>query len=153
MDDADVNVEEGRYIAARIQGSRLVELPGADHYFWAGDSTPILGEIEEFVTGHRTPPPAERVLATVLFTDIVESTGTAVDLGDRAWRELLARHNALVRSELEMWQGVEISTTGDGFLARFDGPVRAIRCATAISRGVVQLGIEVRCGVHKVSWK
>jgi pimeloyl-ACP methyl ester carboxylesterase/class 3 adenylate cyclase len=147
-DDADVRIEEGRYIAARIQGSRLVELPGADHYFWAGDSDPMLGEIEEFVTGQRTSPPSERVLATVLFTDIVESTGRAADLGDRGWRDLLARHNSLVRSELAVWHGIEISTTGDGFLARFDGPVRAIRCATSISRGVQALGIQVRCGVH-----
>jgi class 3 adenylate cyclase len=108
----------------------------------------MLGEIEEFVTGQRTAAPAERVLATVLFTDIVASTRRAVELGDREWRDLLGRHNAMVRSELARWQGVEITTTGDGFLARFDGPVRAIRCAKAISSSVESLGIEVRCGVH-----
>jgi pimeloyl-ACP methyl ester carboxylesterase len=147
-DDQDVLVEEGRYIAAKIPGARLVELPGADHYFWAGDPSTMLGEIEQFVTGQRTAAPSERVLATVLFTDIVESTGTAAGLGDRGWRDLLSRHNAMVRSELTVWRGIEIGTTGDGFLARFDGPVRAIRCATAISRAVRSLGIEVRCGLH-----
>jgi len=146
--DGDVNVEEGRYIASRIHEARLVELAGADHFFWAGDSDTMLGEIEEFVTGQRTAAPSERVLATVLFTDIVGSTRMAVDLGDREWRDLLGRHNAMVRSELARWQGVEITTTGDGFLARFDGPVRAIRCAKAVSSGVESLGIEVRCGVH-----
>ncbi|HEX9846917.1 MAG TPA: adenylate/guanylate cyclase domain-containing protein [Acidimicrobiia bacterium] len=146
--DGDVHVEEGRYIASKIPEARFVELPGADHFFWAGDSGTMLGEIEEFVTGQRTAAPAERVLATVLFTDIVASTRRAVELGDREWRDLLGRHNAMVRSELARWQGVEITTTGDGFLARFDGPVRAIRCAKAISSSVESLGIEVRCGVH-----
>jgi len=147
-DDEDVKVEEGRYIGSKIPGARLVELPGADHFFWAGEADTMLGEIEEFVTGHRTAAPSDRVLATVLFTDIVGSTRLAIDRGDRDWRDLLARHNAMVRSELARWQGVEIATTGDGFLARFDGPVRAISCAGAISRGVESLGIEVRCGLH-----
>ena len=147
-EDRDVLVEEGRYIASRIHGARLVELPGADHLFWAGNSEEMLGEIEEFVTGRRTVAPSDRVLATVLFTDIVGSTSAASSLGDLAWRDLLDRHNEAVRSELARWQGVEIDATGDGFLARFDGPARAIRCATSISQVVRQLGIEVRCGVH-----
>jgi class 3 adenylate cyclase/pimeloyl-ACP methyl ester carboxylesterase len=146
--DRDVLVEEGRYIASRIAGARLVELPGADHWFWAGDNEKMLGEIEEFVTGQRGVPPSDRILATVLFTDIVGSTSAASRLGDLAWRDLLDRHNGAVRSELARWHGVEIDTTGDGFLARFDGPVRAIRCATSISQVVRQLGLEVRCGVH-----
>ena len=146
--DRDVNVEEGRYIASKISGARFVELAGEDHFFWAGDSDTMLGEIEEFVTGQRTAVSSERVLATVLFTDIVGSTSRAVDLGDRDWRDVLSRHNTMIRSELTRWQGLEIKTTGDGFLARFDGPVRAIRCAGAISRGVEGLGIAVRCGVH-----
>lgn len=146
--DRDVMVDEGRYIASRIPGARLVELPGADHYFWAGDSEAMLGEIEEFVTGERTASPSDRVLATVLFTDIVGSTSTASSLGDVAWRDLLDRHNATVRSELARWLGIEIDTTGDGFLARFDGPVRAIRCAMAITQAVRPLGLEVRCGLH-----
>jgi class 3 adenylate cyclase len=146
--DNDVKVEEGRYIASKIPGSRLIELPGRDHFFWAGDSETMLEEIELFVTGERAAARSDSVLATVLFTDIVDSTRRAVDLGDREWRDLLNRHNALVRSELARWQGVEINTLGDGFLARFDGPVRAIRCARAISDGVRSLGVEVRCGVH-----
>jgi class 3 adenylate cyclase len=146
--DNDVKVEEGRYIASKIPGSRLIELPGRDHFFWAGDSETMLEEIELFVTGERAAARSDSVLATVLFTDIVDSTRRAVDLGDREWRDLLNRHNALVRSELARWQGVEINTMGDGFLARFDGPVRAIRCAKAISDGVRSLGVEVRCGVH-----
>jgi class 3 adenylate cyclase len=108
----------------------------------------MLGEIELFVTGERAAAPTDSVLTTVLFTDIVDSTRKAFDLGDRDWRDVLDRHNALVRSELARWQGVEINTMGDGFLARFDGPVRAIRCAKAISDGVRSLGVEVRCGVH-----
>lgn len=148
VDDADVTIEEGRYIASRIPGSRLVELPGADHFFWAGDPEPLLGEIEEFVTGHRGADLRDRVLATVLFTDIVSSTEHAASQGDRTWADLLERHNAAVRQELHRWRGREVNTTGDGFVATFDGPARAIRCAGAISAAVRPLGIEVRCGLH-----
>ncbi len=148
VDDRDVNVEEGRYIASKIPGARLVELPGADHLFWAGQTEPLLEEIEEFVTGHRTARQPERVLATVLFTDIVGSTERASRLGDQAWRALLDRHHATVRSELRRWRGREISTSGDGFFATFDGPARAIRCAQAITAAVRDLGIDVRCGLH-----
>jgi class 3 adenylate cyclase len=147
-DDEDVRVEEGRYIASRIPGARLVELDGRDHYFWAGQTEPMLEEIEEFVTGHRSTSSPDRVLATVLFTDIVGSTSKATELGDRRWRDLLSRHNAVVRNLLVRWQGTEVTTTGDGFVARFDGPVRAIRCAQAINREVPSLGLEVRCGLH-----
>ncbi len=147
-DDTDVKIEEGRYIASRIPDARLVELDGIDHFFWAGDTEQLLAEIEEFVTGHRPALPPDRVLATVLFTDIVDSTATAADRGDRAWAELLERHNAMVRGELDRWRGREVKNTGDGFLATFDGPARAIGCAQAISGSMPSLGIEVRGGLH-----
>ncbi len=148
LDDPDVKVEEGRYIASKIPNSKLVELPGDDHFFWAGDAEPMLQEIEEFVTGHRTAAEPDRVVATALFTDIVDSTDLAASLGDRRWRDVLQRHDDATRSELNRWRGNEIKTTGDGFLATFDGPARAIRCAQSISEAVRPLGIEVRCGLH-----
>ena len=147
-DDADVHVEEGRYIAERIPGARFVELPGGDHVMWAGDSAAILDEIEEFLTGVRRGPEPDRVLATVLFTDVVGSTELATRLGDRAWRDLLARHHAAVRRELDRWRGREVDTAGDGFLATFDGPARAIRCAVAAVESVRGLGMQIRAGVH-----
>lgn len=148
LDDQDVSVEEGRYISARIPGSRLVELPGGDHLFWAGDTDALLAEIEEFVTGHPPAVPTDRALATVLFTDIVSSTEAVSALGDRAWADVLSRHNAVVRSELDRWRGQEVNTTGDGFVATFDGPARAISCARAIVEGVGSVGVQVRCGLH-----
>jgi class 3 adenylate cyclase len=147
-DDADVHVDEGRYIAERIPGARFVEVPGADHSMWTGDATAILDEIEEFLTGVRRGPEPDRVLATVLFTDVVGSTELATRLGDRAWRDLLGRHHAAVRRELERWRGREVDTAGDGFLATFDGPARAIRCAVAAVDAVRGLGMEIRAGVH-----
>lgn len=146
--DPDVNIEEGRYIASKIPNAKFVELEGRDHYFWAGDSEPLLQEIEEFVTGHRGAVSHERVLATVLFTDIVRSTEMASALGDRAWREVLERHHSTVRAQLDTWRGREVNTAGDSFLATFDGPGRAIRCALAIVEKVRPLGVEVRCGLH-----
>lgn len=146
--DKDVAVEEGRYIASRIPRARLVELDGADHFFWAGDTEPLLAEIEEFVTGHRPAPVGNRVLVTVMFTDIVASTERAVEMGDRAWSELLERHHAVVRRALNRWNGREVNTTGDGFLATFDGPARAIHCAQAVVTGLLDLGVSVRCGLH-----
>ncbi|HEX6330607.1 MAG TPA: adenylate/guanylate cyclase domain-containing protein [Actinomycetota bacterium] len=146
--DRDVRVEEGRYIAARIPGSRLVELPGVDHLMWTGESGAILDEIETFLTGARRGPEPDRVLATVLFTDIVGSTERAAALGDRAWRDLLERHHGAVRAQLQRWRGREVDTAGDGFLATFDGPARAVRCAGAIVEAVRELGLEVRAGVH-----
>ena len=144
----DMRIQDGRYIAERIEGARLVELPGADHFFWAGDATQMLGEIEEFVTGHRVGAVTDRVVATVMFTDIVDSTGRAATLGDRQWRDLLYRHDELVRTQLGAWRGKEVKTTGDGFLATFDGPARAIQAARSITRAVRPLGIEVRVGLH-----
>jgi class 3 adenylate cyclase len=147
-DDADVHVDEGRYIAERIPGARFVEVPGADHSMWTGDATAILDEIEEFLTGVRRGPEPDRVLATVLFTDVVGSTELATRLGDRAWRDLLGRHHAAVRRELGRWRGREVDTAGDGFLATFDGPARAIRCAAAAVDAIRGFGMEIRAGVH-----
>jgi len=146
--DADVHVDEGRYIADRVPGARFVELPGGDHTIWTGDASAILDEIEEFLTGVRRGPEPDRVLATVLFTDVVGSTELATRLGDHAWRDLLARHHAAIRRELERWRGREVDTAGDGFLAAFDGPARAIRCAVAAVASVRGLGMEIRAGVH-----
>jgi pimeloyl-ACP methyl ester carboxylesterase len=145
--DRDSRPEEGRYIAERIPGARFVELSGVDH-FPSIDGDQILDEIEEFLTGVRRPPELERILATVLFTDIVGSTEKASALGDRAWLELRNEHDALVRRELTRFRGNEIDTAGDGFLASFDGPARAVRCASTITRSVRNLGLEVRAGLH-----
>ena len=147
-DDADVQVDEGRYIAERIPGSRFVELPGIDHLMWTGDTDALLDEIEGFLTGVRRGPDPDRVLATVLFTDVVGSTETANRVGDRAWRSLLDRHHQVIRRELERWRGREIDTAGDGFLATFDGPARGIRCAVAATEGVRELGLQIRSGLH-----
>jgi class 3 adenylate cyclase len=146
--DRDANVEEGRYIAAHIPGARFVEFPGADHSWWTQGRDAILDELEELVTGARPVPEPNRVLATVLVTDIAGSTERVRALGDRAWADLLARHRAAVRRELERFRGREVDTAGDGFLATFDGPARAIRCAVAIRRAMRALGLELRTGVH-----
>lgn len=146
--DADVHVDEGRYIAERIPGSTFVELPGADHLMWTGDADALLDEVEGFLTGVRRGPDPDRVLATVLFTDVVGSTETATRVGDRAWRSLLERHHQVVRRALARWRGREIDTAGDGFLATFDGPARAIRCAVAASEGIRDLGLQIRAGLH-----
>jgi pimeloyl-ACP methyl ester carboxylesterase/plasmid stabilization system protein ParE len=145
--DRDSQVDESRYIAARIPGARFVELEGEDHVPWI-DSDQVLDEVEEFLTGVRRGPELDRVLATVLFTDIVRSTERAVEVGDRRWRHLLERHHELVRRQLERFRGEEVDTAGDGFLATFDGPARAIRCAQAIRDQARELGLEVRAGVH-----
>ncbi len=147
-DDPLVSVEHGRYVAERVPGARLVEFPGSDHWPWAGNADPILGEIEEFLTGTRAAPEHERVLATLLFTDIVKSTERARELGDRRWRDLLEDQQALVRREIERFRGREIQTVGDGFFATFDGPTRAIRCAAACRSAVRELSLELRAGVH-----
>ena len=147
-DDRDMKVEEGRYIAARIPGAKFVELPGADHLWWAGDVDGLLDEVEEFLTGARRGADPDRVLATVLFTDIVGSTERAVELGDRRWRELLEAYYVLARRELDRFRGKEVDTAGDGFLATFDGPARGIRCASAISGGAERLGLQIRAGLH-----
>jgi pimeloyl-ACP methyl ester carboxylesterase len=146
--DRDVNVEEGRWIASQIPGARYVELPGVDHTPWVGNQDEVLDEIEELLTGTRHVAEPDRVLATVLFTDIVGSTERAAALGDQRWSELLRDHHTAVRRELQRFRGREIDTAGDGFLATFDGPARAVRCASAIGQTVRSLGLEVRAGVH-----
>jgi class 3 adenylate cyclase len=147
-EDSLVEVEHSRYMAERIPDAKLVELPGVDHLWWFGDQDAIVDEVQEFLTGARSAPEPDRVLATVMFTDIVGSTKRAADVGDSRWRELLERHEAIVRRELERHRGHEVNTTGDGFLATFDGPGRAIGCARAIAESVRSLGIEVRAGLH-----
>lgn len=146
--DKSVNVGASRYMAERIPGAKLVELPGEDHMPWLSDTDRIVEEIEHFLTGARSAVEVDRVLATVMFTDIVGSTEKAVTLGDHAWRDLLQAHHAKVRAELARYRGREIDTAGDGFLATFDGPARAVRCARAISEAVKSLGIQIRAGLH-----
>jgi class 3 adenylate cyclase len=150
LDDPICHVENARYLAQQIPGAKYVELPGNTHIPWAEASAAddILAEIREFLTGVREAPEPDRVLATVLFTDIVGSTERAAELGDRRWRELLESHHATIRRELERFRGREIDTAGDGFLASFDGPARAIRCARASVDAVRGSGLEIRAGVH-----
>jgi class 3 adenylate cyclase len=148
VDDQVERVEAGRDVASRIPGARFVELMGGDDSPWAGDQDRVLDEIERFLTGTRHIADVDRVLATVLFTDIVGSTAKAVEVGDEQWSEVLSRHDELVRAELERFRGREVDTTGDGFLATFDGPARAVRCAQAIAESIRDLGIAVRAGVH-----
>jgi pimeloyl-ACP methyl ester carboxylesterase len=141
-------VAQARYLAATIPGARLVELPGDDHIPFLGDADSVVDEIEEFVTGSRPAPDADRLLATVLFTDIVGSTARQAAMGDRAWKDLVLAHHAIVRAALSRWRGVENDTAGDGFYATFDGPARAVRCALEVTDRVRDLGIEIRAGVH-----
>jgi pimeloyl-ACP methyl ester carboxylesterase len=146
--DRVVNRRAGKDLAERISGARYVELEGIDHLPWAGDSEAVLGEIEEFLTGARSVAEPDRVLATVMFTDIVGSTERAGELGDARWRELLAAHQAAVRRELIQFRGREVKTLGDGYLVTFDGPARAIRCGGAIAETARSIGLEVRIGLH-----
>ena len=146
--DLITNVEEGRYLANHIPEAKYVELPGTDHLVWWEDSESVLEEIEEFLTGKRGVIQHDRMLATIMFTDIVGSTERAVKIGDRRWRDLLDTHNALIRQEIARFRGHEVETTGDGFIATFDGPARAIHCACAIRDLVKRLGIEIRAGLH-----
>jgi pimeloyl-ACP methyl ester carboxylesterase len=141
-------VEHGRYLAEHIAGAKLVEVPGVDHLSFADDAEPILRETEQFVAGIAGPPKSDRQLSTVLFTDIVRSTELAAELGDRRWREVLEEQRALVRRELARFQGREVDTAGDGFLATFDGPARAVQCACVVRDTVRDLGIEIRAGLH-----
>jgi class 3 adenylate cyclase len=147
-DDRVISAAMGRGLAERIPGARLVEVDGADHLVFVGDQDSILDEVERFMTGSRREREPERALATVLFTDIVGSTAQASALGDREWRAILERHDEVVRRELAAFRGREVKQTGDGFLATFDGPARAVRCAASITRQVQAFGIEVRAGVH-----
>ena len=146
--DRVVNVRSGRYMAEHIPGARFVELPGSDHAAWAGDTDAFVDEIQEFLTGVRGMPELDRVLATVMFTDIVGSTERAVELGDRRWSELLDEHDAIVSRHVEQFRGRYIKHTGDGALATFDGPGRAIQCARATRTSVERLAIQIRVGLH-----
>lgn len=148
--DAQVPVELGRNLAAQIPDARYIEYPDGDHAFWSGDTDALHGDIEEFITGHResSSNDFERVLATVLFTDIVDSTRSAAEMGDQTWRRLLDRHDELAKQMVENYRGTLIKTTGDGILATFDGPGRAVRCALALGTAVKQIGLPLRAGLH-----
>lgn len=141
-------VEHGHYLAEHIPGAVYRELEGEDHLIFTGDTDVLGDEIQEFLTGVRPVVASDRVLATVMFTDIVGSSQKAAELGDRAWRKLLDAHDAVVRTQLERFRGREIKTTGDGFLATFDGPARAIRCAVDLAAGLRDLGVDIRAGLH-----
>jgi hypothetical protein len=147
-EDASIPPAKGRYIAGHIPGAKYVELPGRNVYHFVEPWRDSFQEIAEFLTGHQADVADDRVLATVLFTDIVDSTRRAAEMGDRDWRALLDAHDAVVRAQLTRFRGREVNTSGDGFLATFDGPQRAIRCAMAIRDSVRSLGIEVRAGLH-----
>jgi class 3 adenylate cyclase len=147
-DNPLMTLEQGRYVAERIPGATFVAVPGADHGLAVGDPDVIVDEIEEFLTGARRAADTDRVLATVLFTDIVESTARLSELGDRRWRELLNSHDELARRQVERYGGRLVDTTGDGVLATFDGPVRGIRCALALRDAVRRIGLTIRAGVH-----
>lgn len=147
-DDVYRNPGHASYLAEHIPGAKLVILPGSDHLPYVGDSDVIVDEVQEFLTGVRPAPHHDRVLATVLFTDIVGSTEQVGSLGDAAWTEVLQRHHAAIRKELVRFRGHEIDTAGDGFLATFDGPARAVRCAQAIVETALPIGVRVRAGVH-----
>jgi class 3 adenylate cyclase len=147
-DNTYIRAGNGRYLAERIEGAQYVELEGNAHLFHAGDSQALLDAVQQFLTGTKEAPDIDRVLATVLFTDIVASTEQLARLGDKGWRDLLERHNAVVRFEIERFRGKVVDTAGDGFFATFDGPARAVRCALAIQDVVSPLDLEVRAGVH-----
>jgi class 3 adenylate cyclase len=148
-EDTAVSIEAGRFLAQHIPRARLVEFAGADHLPYIGENADdIADEIEEFVTGSRPTVEPDRVLATVMLTDIVDSTKRASDLGDRRWRALLDQHDDLVRQEISRFRGREVKSLGDGFLATFDGPARAVRCAAAIVQGARFLDLQIRCGLH-----
>ncbi len=146
--DRTLDVRGGRYMADRIPGAKFVELPGDDHLPWVGDQDAVLDEVEEFLTGVRRGPEPDRVLATVMFVDVVGSTERAAALGDRRWRDLLESYYAVARSELRRYRGRELDTAGDGIFAVFDGPARAVRSGTSIRDAVRSLGLEVRVGLH-----
>jgi class 3 adenylate cyclase len=146
--DKIVHTQDAMYLSEHIPAAKLVLLDGDDHLPWVGDQDAVLDEIEESLTGVRRGPQLDRVLATVLFTDIVDSTKKAAELGDARWKELLRAHDERVRTELARFRGVEVKTTGDGFLATFDGPARAVGCAQTLAGTMGNLGIEIRAGCH-----
>jgi class 3 adenylate cyclase len=143
-----VSPAHGRYVAEHVRGARYVEIAGSENYVWAGDTATLVAEIQEFLTGVRPAPEPDRVLATVLFTDIVNSTGRAAELGDKRWRALLREHDDEARRAIDRFRGRAVKTTGDGVLATFDGPARAVRCAVAIRDAMAARGVELRAGLH-----
>jgi class 3 adenylate cyclase len=148
VDNAFIEINHSRYLAENIAGAKLIELPGRDHLPFAGDTDVLLEDIEEFLTGTRGTPNTDRMLATILFTDIVASTTHAAGAGDRRWRELLDNHDRMAGRQVHRFGGRQVKTTGDGILATFDGPARAIQCGLAICDGAHRLGVEARVGVH-----
>ncbi len=148
LQNRNTGIERARYLADHIDNARLVEVPGNDVLLFAGDHEPVMSEVAEFLTGQRLPVDVDRILTTVLFTDIVASTQLVAAEGDQRWRSLLDAHDRAVRSQVSRFGGNEINTTGDGFLVSFDGPARAIRCAQAITEATGRLGIELRAGLH-----
>jgi len=146
--DMAIEVEQGRYLAGHIPGAKLVELAGNDHLWWVGDTDSILNHVAEFLTGEQQMLEPDRLLATVLFTDMVDSTKRAAELGDSRWADLLASHHSMLSTEIERFRGRYVESTGDGCLATFDGPARAIRCALAVVDGAQQMGLEIRAGLH-----
>jgi class 3 adenylate cyclase len=148
--DIQVPIELGRDLAARIPNAKFMEYEGDDHLFWYGETESLLGDIEEFVTGHRdgSSVDLERVLATVLFTDIVDSTRSAAEMGDQTWRRLLDSHDQLAKQMVERHRGILVKSTGDGILATFDGPGRGVRCALALGNASKQIGLPLRAGLH-----
>ena len=146
--DLAIEVEQGRYLAGHNPGAKFVELAGEDHFWWIGDSEAIVNEVAEFLTGERPPTESNRVLTTVLFTDIVDSTRRVAELGDHRWRDLLGSHHAMLSKEIGRFRGRYVESTGDGCLATFDGPARAIRCALALSDESRRMGLEIRAGLH-----
>jgi class 3 adenylate cyclase len=147
-DNLIVDVGNGRYLAEHIPESKYIELPGADHYPMYDDADTVLDHVEEFMTGHLPTPVLNRILATILFTDIVGSTARAASIGDHAWKSLLAQHHEIVRRELDHFRGHEVDTAGDGFFATFDGPARGVKCAMAIRDAIRSVGLEIRAGLH-----
>ena len=147
-EDIPIRVGNGRFLSEHIADARFVELPGADHFFFVGDTSGLLDEVEEFLTGRRSVHEQDRVLATVLFTDIVGSTEEATRLGDAAWRRLLDQHDSLTRREVDRWRGRVVKSTGDGALATFDGPARAIRCAAGLQASLRDEQVRIRAGLH-----
>jgi class 3 adenylate cyclase len=148
--DASIPIELGRNLAAQIPNAKFIEYSGQDHFYFFGDVETLLGDIEEFVTGHResSSTDLDRVLATVLFTDIVDSTRSAAAIDDQAWRRLLDSHDQLAIQTIEKYRGTLVKTTGDGVLATFDGPGRAVRCALSLGAASKQIGLPLRAGLH-----
>src|SRR5215813_7956593 len=146
--DRAIDIGGARYMAQQIPGARLIELPGSDHFPWLTNAAVVLGEIEEFLTGTRHAPEPDRVLATILFTDIVDSTKRAAEMGDQSWRRVLDEHDRTARRTVEKYRDNLVKTTGDGILATFDGPGRAILCALDFEAAAFQIGLSLRAGLH-----